>query len=51
MKKVFNFVENLGEIAQKSLKIQLCIQISRAWFSGYFSLILPKIEQFFHAVL
>ena len=43
-------MENLGQIAQKSLKIQSSFQISHAWFLGYLSLILPKIEQFFHAV-
>src|SRR5277367_4897182 len=47
MKNLFNFGENLGEVAQKSLKIQSCFQISRAWFLGYFAQSLPKFEQFF----
>ena len=47
MKKLFNFRENLGEIAQKSsaenLKTALYFQ---RLFDGYLSQILPKIEQF-----
>src|SRR5277367_5284644 len=49
--KTLQFWGEFGRNSQKVFENTNCFQISRAWFLGYFSQSLSKIEQFFHAVL